>query len=317
MKRYGYLYNKIYSFNNLNLAELKAKRGKSKQQGVIEFNKNRHFNLSQLHLVLKSKNYKTSKYKTFKIYEKKERIISKLPYKDRVVQWAIINVIGEILNKSLITQTYSNIKHRGIHLCLKHLNIILKNKELSKYCLKVDIKKYYKSINKDILKYLLAKKFKDKDLLNLLFEIIDSNKDGLPLGNLTSQYFGNFYLNSFLHYLKQDLKIKYIFVYCDDIVVLSNCKIKLYQILNEINQYLNKLNLQLSNWQRFPIDSRGIDFLGYVSYSTHIKLRKSIKLNYIKMIKNNNNLKSRNSYNGWLKYCNSINLKNKYEHKNT
>lgn len=310
MKRKGYLYHKIYDLDNLNKAELKAKRGKNKQTGVIQFNKNRDSNLLELHQLLKEKKYKTSNYRTFTIYEEKKRIIHQLPYKDRIVHWAIINVIGDILNKTLTKDSYSNIKNRGIHLCLKNLN-----KEIKKYryCLKLDISKYYYSIDKEILKSLLRKKFKDKDLLNLLYEIINSNKHGLPIGNLTSQILGNFYLSYFLHYLKQDLKIKDLYLYCDDLVILENDKNQLRVILSQIKSYLaNKLNLELSNYQIFPIESRGIDFLGYVSFHTHIILRKRIKLKFIKMIKGNRNKKSIVSYNGWLKWGNCINLKNKY-----
>ena len=180
------------------------------------------------------------------------------------------------------------------------------------YCLKIDIKKFYPNVDNNILKQLLRKKFKDDDLLILLDEIIDSNK-GLPIGNLLSQYFGNFYLNYFDHWLKEELKLKNIFRYCDDIVILGNNKDDLRIILNKIKDYLQiNLKLELSNHQIFPIKSRGIDFLGYVIYHDCVYLRKSIKLDWIKMIKYNRNNKSIISYNGWLKYCNSINLRRKY-----
>lgn len=312
MKRKGYLYDKICSINNLKLADKKARKGKFKQKSIKEFDKNRENNIINLHHLLINKEYKTSEYKIFTIFEKKERVIYQLPYKDRVVHWAIINILENTFVKSFTADTYSCIKKRGIHKCLKNLTKALKNKEDTKYCLKIDIKKYYPSIKNNILKQLLRKKFKDPDLLDLLDEIINSN-EGQPIGNLLSQWFGNFYLTYFDHWLKEELKIKKVFRYCDDIVILGSDKSELRIILNKIKIYLKtNLELELSNWQIFPVESRGIDFVGYVSYHDYIFLRDGIKRNFIKMIKYNRNDKSEKSYYGWLKHCNSINLQNKY-----
>lgn len=313
MKRQGYLYEQICNMSNLVLADKKARLGKKNQNSIKLFDKNREDNIINLHHLLVNKEYKTSEYKVFTLFEKKERIIYQLPYRDRIVHWAIINIIGDTLIKFFIRDTYSCIKKRGIHLCLKNLNMDLKDVVNNKYCLKLDIKKYYPSINHKTLKQLLRKKFKDADLLWLLDEIIDSSTPGTPIGNLLSQWFGNFYLNYFDHWIKETLKVRY-YRYCDDIVILGSNKDNLRLILNKIIDYLkNNLDLKLSNYQIFPIDSRGIDFLGYVSYSDCVYLRKSIKHNYIKMIKYNNNSKSRASYKGWLDHGNCINLKNKYE----
>ncbi len=310
MKRIGYLYDKIYDMDNLTLAHKKAKRGKAHQKEVQRFILNEQDNLINLHHILLNKEYVTSEYKIFTIFEGKERQIYQLPYKDRVVQWAIINVIGNIFIKSFTKDTYSCIKNRGIHLALNNLNKVIKEYD---YCLKLDIKKFYPSISNDILKSLLRNKFKDEDLLNLLDEIIDSNPRGIPIGNITSQWFGNFYLNYFMHYLKEDLKLKGVFCYCDDIVILGNNKDELKIILNKTRDYLKlNLKLELSKHQIFPIDSRGVNFLGYISYKTHIKLRPEIKRKWINMLRYYPNRKSKASFHGWLIHCNSINLQNKY-----
>lgn len=313
MKRIGNLYNSIISIENLQLADKKAQKGKQKQFSVLKHNKNREKNILELHNSLKEENYKTSKYSNFTIYEPKERKISRLPYfPDRIVHHAIMNILEPILKNCLISQTYSCIKNRGIHKGLNDLNKSLKVKKETEYCLKVDIKKFYPSINKDILKVLLRTKFKDIKLLKLLDEITDSNEKGLPLGNYLSQWFANFYLNKFDHWLKETKRIKYYFRYCDDIVILGSNKKDLHNLRNEIQLYLEtNLKLELSNYQIFPVLSRGIDFLGYKSYHTHILLRKSIKNKFKKMLSNNYNQKSINSYNGWLLYGNCINLKNK------
>ena len=134
------------------------------------------------------------------------------------------------------------------------------------------------------------------------------------MGNLLSQYFANFYLSKFDHWLKEIKKIKYYYRYCDDIVILSNNKQYLRDIFEEIRKYLD-INLKLkikSNFQIFPTNIRGIDFVGYKHFHTYVKLRKSIKQRFKKMLKDNYNQKSINSYNGWLKHGNCINLKNKY-----
>jgi len=186
------------------------------------------------------------------------------------------------------------------------------NKNL-KYCLKLDIEKFYPNINHDILNSLLRKKFKDEDLLWLLDEIIDST-EGIPIGNYLSQWFANFYLCYFDHYIKEVLKINYYFRYCDDMCVLANNKAELHKLLEDVRAYLwNNLKLKIkSNYQIFPIDKRGIDFVGYIHYKEYTLLRKIIKQKFKRMIRYNKNRKSTVSYNGWLSHCNSYNLRKKY-----
>lgn len=318
MKRVGNLYNDVISIDNLILAEKKARRGKTKQRGVRQFDRNAGDNIINLHHILNNREYKTSDYTVFKLYDGKEREIYRLPYyPDRIVHHAIMNKLEDTFVKCFTSDTYSCIKKRGIHKCLRSVTKALKDKKGTKYCLKLDISKFYPNVNHEILKALLRKKFKDNDLLNLLDEIIDS-AEGLPIGNYLSQYFANFYLTYFDHWLKEEKKVKYYFRYCDDIVILSDDKKQLHQLLNDIREYLD-VNLKLtvkSNYQVFPVKSRGLDFVGYKSYHDYILLRKSIKLRFINMIKYNDNVKSRASYNGWLCHCNSKNLTKKYLYDN-
>jgi len=192
----------------------------------------------------------------------------------------------------------------------------------------LDIKKFFKNIDHDILKQLLRKKFKDKELLSALDEIIESvgGSKGVPIGNYTSQYFANFYLTYFDIWLKQDLGIKYVIRYMDDVVIFSNSKNKLHSILDKIKEYLKKkLKLTLKgNYQIFPSRVRGVDFVGYRHFGTYILLRKStakrLKRKMRKIHKNIAIGKGMNysdwccinSYKGWIKHCDSYNLYLKY-----
>lgn len=313
MKRIANLYQKIISLDNLTLAELNARKGKTKQYGVMLFDQNREAYLQSLHEILSSKKYQTSQYKEFKIYEPKERLVYRLPYfPDRITHHAIMNVLEPIFTSLFTADTFSCIKGRGIKGAADKVKIALKDVENTKYCLKLDIVKFYPNVDHDILKQLLQKKFKDQDLLWLLFEIIDS-APGLPIGNYLSQYFANYYLTFFDHWIKETIGVKYYFRYADDIVILSNSKQDLHQILSSIKQYLNN-NLKLevkNNYQVFPVESRGIDFVGYVFRHTHTRLRKSIKKNFARAVKKNAEKSTIAAYNGWLKHCNSHHLKKK------
>ncbi len=313
MKRIGNLYDKIISIDNLTIADAKAQKSKSKQYGVQLHNKNKEANILKLHEMLKNKTYQTSTYDIFKVYEPKEREVYRLPYfPDRIAHHAIMNVLEPIFVANYTADTYSCIKGRGIHKASFALRKALKDKEATTYCLKLDVKKFYPSVDHDVLKALLRRKFKDKDLLWLLDEIIDS-APGLPIGNYLSQYLANFYLSYFDHYIKEELRIKYYFRYADDLVILNHDKAYLHQLLKVIQKHFKEhLKLEIKeNWQVFPVASRGIDFVGYVHFHTHTLLRKSIKQNCARILKRNPNQASIASYKGWLKHCNSKNLQKK------
>jgi RNA-directed DNA polymerase len=310
MKRIGNLYQKIISKENLLASELKARKGKSFQYGVRVFDKNKLELIDQLYNELKSKNFKTSQYTTFTVFEPKERLVFRLPYfPDRILHHAIMNIMEPLFTKWFTNDTYSSIKGKGIHNAANNLKKALKDELNTKYCLKLDIVKFYPNINHNVLKQQLRKKIKDQDLLWLLDEIIES-AEGLPIGNYLSQYFANFYLTSFDHWIKEEKQIKYYFRYADDIVILSQSKEHLHQVLSDIKLYLNdNLKLQIkNNYQIFPVKARGIDFVGYVFYHTHTLLRKSIKKRFAKAISKKKNKQTIAAYNGWTKHCNSKHL---------
>ncbi len=313
MKRRGNIYNQVCSIENLIIADAKARKGKGDQYGVKAHDRQRGCNLLMLHEMLVTKTYKTGEYTTFKIYEPKEREVYRLNYyPDRITHHAIMNVLEPVFTAMFTADTYSCIKGRGIHGAAKNLQQALTDVPNTTYCLKLDIKKFYPNVNHDALKLLLRRKLKDADLLWLLDEIIDS-APGLPIGNYLSQYLANFYLTYFDHWLKEVKEVKYYFRYADDIVILADNKPYLHQLLADIRQYLSEqLFLTVKdNYQVFPVAARGIDFVGYRFFHTHILLRKSIKQNFARMLKRRRNPFSIASYKGWLKWCNSRHLTKK------
>lgn len=331
MKRYGNLYDTIISIDNLKLADEKARKGKLRTYGVRHHDKSRDANIEKLHETLKRCDYHTSDYETFKIFEPKERNICRLPYfPDRIVHHAIMNVLEPIWVASFVESTYSCIKERGIHKCAVDVRRALDSDITgTKYCLKIDIRKFYDSIDHRLLKQIVRRKIKDVRLLKLIDEIIDSHNTiegarrgkGLPIGNYMSQYLANLYLSYFDHYVKETLHVKYFFRYADDIVVLSQTKEELIDILAKMRSYITGLKLRIKpNYQIFDVDVRGIDYVGYVFYHTHTLMRKSIKKSLcrrVAQLHHRATLPTEHYYKqqiaswwGWCKYCDSVNLIN-------
>ena len=325
MHRYNGLYDSIISLDNLHLADNKARRGKHKQRSVLEFDKDREGNILRLHEELKTGTYRTSPYTCFKVYEPKERDIFRLPYRDRVVHHAIMNVIEPIFLSVFTYNTYSCIPKRGITACAKQVEKIIRSFGDAQrlYCLKIDIRKFYPSIDHGVLKTLLRRKFKDTRLLALLDEIIDSG-DGLPIGNYLSQYLSNFYLTYFMHYVNEVMKVKAT-EYADDIVFFADSKTQLHEVFSTIKDYLeHDLHLTVKgNYQIFPIadhrsdpHGRGLDYVGFVFYRHQKLIRKTIKQRFCRRLAQ---LRRQNAspetikreiaaWLGWAYQSNSINL---------
>ncbi len=310
MKRKGNLYEQTFSIQNLMLADKRARKGKSGQDGIMLHDRRRGCNIITLHNMLMDKTFSTSQYKNFTLFDPKERQISALPfYPDRIVHHTAMIPLERIFVSTFTADTYSCIKGRGIHAASNALKKALKDTAGTQYCLKLDIRKFYPSVDHGILKQLIRRKLKDIDFLWLLDDIINS-APGVPIGNYLSQYFANFYLAYFDHWLKETKRVKYYFRYADDLVLLSGDKAELHSLLAEITHYLkDKLNLTVKdNYQVFPVCARGIDFVGYVHFHTHTLLRKSIKKNFARMLVRRKNNASITSYKGWLMHANTKNL---------
>lgn len=310
MKRISGLYDQIISLDNLRAADAIARKGKAKQYGVIQHDKDREANIQALHAGMTDGAYRTSTYTTFKVYEPKERTVFRLPYyPDRIAHHAVMNVLEPVFVSMFTADTYSCIKGKGIHGALRAVKRALRDQAGTQYCLKLDIVKFYPSVSHAILKRLLRRKFKDERLMHILEEIIDS-ADGLPIGNYLSQYLANFYLTGFDHWLKEQNKVRYYFRYADDLVFFAPDKESLHQLLSDIREYLwDNLKLQVKgNYQVFPVTSRGLDFIGYVFRHTHIRMRKGIKQRFARLVARKPNMASIASYYGWACHANCNHL---------
>lgn len=325
MKRIGHLYEKIISVENLRLADEKARRGKLRSYGVRCHDKNREANIQMLHEALRTKTYKTSKYDVFMIHEPKEREIYRLPYyPDRIVHHAIMNVLEPIWVSVFTHNTFSCVKGRGIEGCARHAGKMIKRyKGKPLYCLKIDIRKCYPSMSHEVLKRLVRKKLKDRNLLWLLDEIIDS-APGLPIGNYLSQYLANLNFAYFMHWVNETLKLD-CEEYADDFVFYSDSKKRLHEAFPKIRKYIEEeLRLTIKdNWQIFPVamnrydkHGRAIDYVGYKFYRKQKLIRKSTKKNLCRMVSrlNKRSLSAREykqcicPWLGWAKHSNSKHL---------
>lgn len=326
MKRKGNFYNKIVDKNNIYQAILKASKGKKNRTNVIRIVDNIYVYVDKLHEMLKNKSFIASPYQEMRIQDgarKKERIIYKPAfYPDQCVHWSLMLQIEDILKRGMYEYCCASIKNRGILYGARYLKrILVRDRKNTKYCLKLDIKKFYPSVDKELLKRKFRKVIKDGDVLDLIFQIIDSHPKGLPIGNYTSQWFANFYLQDLDHYIKEELKVKYYLRYMDDMALFGRNKKELHKIKNSIEQYLKNEGLQLKeNWQLFKVDSRPVDFLGYRFYRGYTTLRRTNFLRIkrrIKKISKKRKLTFKDasaviSYTGWLKHCDSFSYKQKY-----
>lgn len=320
VKKYKNLWQKVVDNDNIALAYHKAKKGKSKYNAVRYFEAHKEECLKNVKELLVEHKFTTGAYKEKIIKEPKERIIYVLPfYPDRIIQHALINVLEPIFVKMFIKDTYACIEGRGIHKgSLRIMEFVRHNK----YCLKMDIRKFYPSINHDILMQIVKRKIGDKEVLQLIENIVRSipGEKNVPIGNLTSQWFGNLYMNELDMFIKHKLKIKCYLRYCDDFALFSNDKKQLNEAKHKIIKFLtDELKLTLSKCDLFQT-TQGVDFLGYRHFKNYILIRKStvkrVKKRLIKVKKaylagKMQHDKFRSivaSTVGWFKWANSHNL---------
>jgi len=270
------IYPEIISKENLYRSAYMAAKARRYTDSVAEFNFYLEEEIEKLHSELKQKSYHHGKYRVFTVYDPKERKISAAPFKDRVVHHAVHDVIEPLMDKTFIYHSYACRKNRGTH---KALNWAQKFLRLNDFCFHGDIKKYFLSIDRGILKDILKKRIVDNDLLWLLGEIIDSaayagEQKGLPIGNLTSQFFANLYLNELDYFVKFDLGAKFYIRYMDDFIIFENDKEKLAGFKAEIREFLKmKLALCLHEGKSQIYNTKsGIKFLGFRLFKNYRRL---------------------------------------------
>jgi len=292
MKRYGNLYRQVIQFENLLLASRQAQKGKRFRDNVLDFNYNLETELIRLQKKLTNKIYQPGAYRTFHLINPKSRLISAAPYRDRVVHHALCNIIVPIFERTFIANSYANRLGFGTHRALKKFTHLARN---NRYILQCDIKKYFPSIDHIILKELIRRKIKCSDTLWLIDSIIDnsneqetvidyfigddllspiSRRKGLPIGNLTSQFFANIFLNGFDHFIKEQLKIPNYVRYVDDFALFSNDRELLEDARLAIEEYLAKLRLKIHPIKSQLFETRiGTSFLGFRILSDRIRVR--------------------------------------------
>ncbi len=275
MQRIGNLYEKVISFDNLLLAYRKARKGTRLNNENARFSFHLETELLQLQTDLATETYQPQPYRYFTTYDPKTRTISIAAFVDRVVHHAIVKIIEPIFEPTFIDQSYATRKNKGTHKAIDQAQRYL---QANTWFLKSDIQKYFDSIVHAKLLELIRQKIKDPQLMRLISKILNNagtTGKGLPIGNLTSQFFANIYLNRFDHFVKQTLKCKYYLRYMDDFVIFDNDKEVLKLKLKLIVKYLTEeLQLELKPTATLiNQQSNGLGFLGMRIFPSIIRVR--------------------------------------------
>ncbi len=292
MKRLDGIWETVTSFANLLQAYRNARRGKGSKPGVAEFGLNLERELLALQRSLHEGTYQPGDYRLFTIYERKPRVIAAAPFRDRVVHHAVMQMIEPPLDRTFISDSYACRKGKGVHAAVDRYQAWA---QTYRYVLKMDVQQYFPSIDHELLKEKLRRRINDVHVLDLLDRIIDSSprgslepsyfpsddlftpfdrRIGIPIGNLTSQFFANLYLDDFDHYNKQVLRIRPYVRYVDDMVVLDHDKTRLAEIRAAVRERLalDRLWLHPRKAHISPV-ADGLNLLGYVVYPARRRLR--------------------------------------------
>ena len=285
-------FDKKLSYESLFHAHKLSRKGKGYRKEIILFNLKQEEYIMWLYEKLKTKTYKHSGYSVFYVTEPKLRKIEKSIYIDRIVhRWVVDNFLEPYFVPTFVNTSYACLKKRGMHkACLDVQNAM---KHLSRtwkdyYILKMDVRKYFQNIDKDILYRILNRKIQDNKLLWLLKEIIYSNegKKGLAIGNYTSQMFANIYLNEVDQYIKNKLHCKYYFRYLDDSICMFKTKEEAKIALEKIKKFLrDNLELELNEKTQIFKNKQGVNFCGYKINPYRLKIRDRGKRKLKKKVK--------------------------------
>lgn len=286
MRRSGNIFNEFCSFSNLLLAYKKAKKGCRKNHETARFGFHFEKELLALANELKDSSYQPGNFRYFMVNDPKKRTIAVAPFRDRVVHHALVNILEPVYEPCFIYDSYATRKNKGTHAAILRAQAFLAK---NRWFLKMDIEKYFDSIDHHILKTLLQRKIKDSKFLEILFRIIENGGDygkGLPIGNLTSQFLANVYLNGFDHFVKDHSAIRHYIRYMDDFVVFTDDKIFLKTIKSTIEGYLQaKLKLRLKV-KSTVLNHRqhGLSFVGARIYPRVIRIHpKTLRRSKLKL----------------------------------
>ena len=309
MRRYGHLWESLTSFENLYAAARKARRGKRRKRAVEQFEFHLERNLVQLRENLLARTYRPGPFRTFTIADPKPRLISAAPYRDRVVHHALCNLLEPIFERSFVFDSYACRKGKGTHAAVdRYTEFARKNR----YVLKCDVRKFFPSVDQQILLSRIARKIKDPNVLWLaglivehsnpqehvpgffpgddLFTALERNR-GIPIGNQTSQFFANVYLDPLDHVVKERLRCRHYLRYCDDFVILDNDGRRLAEIRDRIEQFLLTLRLWLHPKKRaISRVEDGLRFLGYRVWPDHRQLDRRGVVRFCRRLRTYQNL---------------------------
>ncbi|MFM1918694.1 MAG: hypothetical protein RLZZ303_328 [Candidatus Hydrogenedentota bacterium] len=277
MKRIGHLFDEVCAFDSLEQAACRALRANRESGGALRFHFDLEPRLLELQRQLLDGSYSPGPYRTFTIYEPKERRIAASPFRDRVVHHAVCAALEPVFERRYIFDSYGCRKDKGNQRAIARAQRFARG---SRYFLKCDVRKYFESIDHAVLKAMLAGLFKDARLLDLLGRIVDHNAPhnapgkGVPIGNLTSQHFSNLYLDRLDHFVKEDLRVKCYARYMDDFLCFADSKTELHETLSKVRAFLrHELQLELKERKCFvaPV-SQGVPFLGLRIFPGTIRL---------------------------------------------
>ena len=292
------IFDEIIKLSNFKHGYSRTQKTNTKyKQASLNFSDDLIYNLEQLRQEVADGSYKPYGYNIFKVHEPKERVIAAPKFKDKIIQFAVHNVINDDFERKFIYDSYACIKGKGTHAAADRIQHFLRKAKWqwgNPWIVKADIRKFFYSIKHKILKQLLDKKIKCKRTLELLFKIIDNSPDdvglpepyyenefciGLPLGNVTSQLFANLYLNELDQYCKRKLSLKYYVRYMDDMGLVVKTREKAKKIKEKMSQFvIDHLDLRMNKKKTkiFPL-AQGVNMVGYKIWTTHKLLRNSTK----------------------------------------
>lgn len=326
MKRVGRLYPQLIDRENIRKAIINSSKRKRDRATVKRCYENQEETIDKILDILEN-GWRPLQPHTFVIYDshrQKDRTISCPKYfPDQIIHHALMQVLIPVFMRGMYYHSYGSIPGRGAHAAVRNVHKWMKNdRKNTKYCLQLDISKYYHSINHVMLRHSLVLKIKDRKVLSLLFALINSYNEGergkaIPIGYYSSQWLANFYLEPLDHFIKEKLCIKYYARYMDDMILFGRNKKELHKAKREIEKLLEYYELSLKpNWQVYRTDSRPVDFLGYKIYHDRVCLRSNTYLRLSRKVrrvlkKSRHNLKdyqSVASYKGVVEHsdCNKI-----------